>query len=274
MRRVNSLQMKMHFEFIGLPGAGKSTLRNMLVDALKQRGINALTYEEAVSCSVRRDLLSTSSSSMKASMKFLLYNLSVRRLGTVFEYATCQVSAYNEFVFENSRLMALAAEAVNSRSVTEAERRMLMRMLWREFSAYQLSTRWLEDDEFLILDEGFCHRAITLFGRGDEARVEKNGIDEYLSLVPLPHWLFVVTSQVEVCEARLRKRGYPPILSNLTDGERLEKQNLINGIVEHIALTLSGRNIRIVRLDNSTDDVARMPEDVVEEVIAAVKAIH
>ncbi len=127
----------MHFEFIGLPGSGKTTLYKEIMKKINTRGIKK-----------------------KKNLKH-------------YEPELCY------FLAENTALTQLFIQKVIARQFPNDEKEFLIRNFFKLFACYHVLKNSVQRKEVFLFDEGFCHKAISLFGFG-EGGLDEEGNYAYL----------------------------------------------------------------------------------------------
>ncbi|MDD3818400.1 MAG: hypothetical protein PHG41_00955 [Actinomycetota bacterium] len=256
--------MASHIEFIGVPGSGKTTMYHKLVVLLNKEGIKARTFNKALFLCCIRSILSRKS--FKDFLKVLLYFIGNIFFRSVSKFSNVQIDAYNEFLLANSTLIDFIAKVVNNKKIDLKEKLLIMKWFFNEFSGYQLISRYLRKDEILVFDEGFCHRAIAIWGRNESSKIEKDELDIYLNLIPLPDVILIINSEVEECERRLSERKYPPILKDLNYEERIGKLRFIEKLVPYITYIIEKKGTKLLYINNCKKSKPSFPTDAINAV--------
>ncbi len=117
--------------------------------------------------------------------------------------ASMPLSAFSALIPVMEAILAAQRE----RSDRDRGQDLVLGWLLNLMALYQIATD-AEQFESLIIDEGFCQRAVALFGYGfgpaDEA-----GLGVYLAAMPPPAFIIVVETPLSACEERLEERGGP-----------------------------------------------------------------
>lgn len=234
--------MVKRIEFCGLPGSGKSTLQAVFIVELRRLSNRTIFDRDAMMdcCLRRRD-----DGLIKNIMKLLPGIVWKRFLG--WEYALPEL---HQFVSANPSLMAQIFYALARPDVSEQWRQCVLRAVFLTIIEYCLASSWLKD-EVLVADEGFIHRAFTVFGNL-RSEVHESDLRTYADIIPAPDFLLHIDALPEICDQRLALRPvYPSLLYDLAPegrvmqlrhgGERLRRA------VDHV----EKRGIPVFRVDNS-----------------------
>ena len=136
----------------------------------------------------------------------------------------------------------------------------IVELLW----SYQLaSSSDANARAHLVLDEGFCNRALTLFGY-QFSENDLDGLRAYIDSIPAPDLVIVVGCDDEQAASRTTKRARFGYLSN---GEAIQ---YTHDVARCVAATTNllverGIDVRTVRNDGTLADAAREMRTIVRE---------
>ncbi len=188
----------MVIEFIGTPGAGKTTLVPIALDFLRRQGIGAHTYIEAARPFAQRTMLG----------KFIAHVAPRALQGPLLWQVFYGLSVFDRGVFllRHPRLMHQVVSTQLRRPIPWEARRHALRWFIHLTGYYQLLQGLAQPDEALILDEGFVHRVVQMNASPNE-EPDAGRIAAYLHLVPRPDLVIAVHAPWEVCLNRIYRRG-------------------------------------------------------------------
>ena len=167
----------MIIEFIGAPGAGKTTLMPTVMDFFQEQGLKAYTVVDAARPFAQRTLLGKGIALAPATLRRPL-------LWQVFY----RLSAWRRWHFrrEHGRLMDHVLNSqVGRPAEADVEKRKVLYWFDHLTGYYEFLRAYARPDEVLVLDEGFVHRVVQLFSSSVEAPNQAQ-IVAYLDLVPRP----------------------------------------------------------------------------------------
>jgi thymidylate kinase len=188
-------------EFIGTPGAGKTTLSNELIRLLREEGIDASTIigaarDHAVRTVPGRAVSWLAPPSLRAPLLWqVFYVLSVIHvLG---------------FVRKHYELCRHVLRTQLDRPVPVATKRHALFWFFQLVGRYDFLRATAGDREAIVLDDGFLHRSVQLHASHSE-EPDPRMVSDYVNLLPAPDLVVFVVAGREVCEQRIRRRGVWP----------------------------------------------------------------
>jgi len=182
-----------HIEFLGPPGAGKSTIFTRLI-------ASDTFYGGTKDDAVRRVFFK------KAGPKYRLpYRITPSPIRDFLEDAFMQYrfghSALEDFIRNHPDFVELLSVAMNSVS-HEPEK--VFSYCKSSAERYQLGVSTVSETETLCLDESFAQRALAILWRQPD---ELFSLDEYFDTVPISDLVVYVDAPVDLCIERQQKRG-------------------------------------------------------------------
>lgn len=261
-----------HVEFLGLPDSGKTTCFNEIKSILKQRGAAAKAIDEELAGLVMKDMrelsgLGSTFVKRHANLLRIASPLAARstHLQRAYYYSEIAIGAYSEFVLENMELSGLVTEAVHGGLKDNREQIMVMRMFFSLFSRYQVCARSMKPGELLVMDEGFCQRALSLWGRIDSGEDEPP-MKKYLDLIPLPRVLLVIRLEPGECERRYAGRKYRGLLKDLDLDDRIARLERIEALMDRLVPVLEKKGVQVFNLENSGAREVSVPSVVIDSL--------
>jgi thymidylate kinase len=238
--------MKMHIEFYGLPGSGKTTLCEVFVAACRRLALNALDRQAAV----RRCLRRRNDGLFKNALKRLPPFVWERFMGSDFALPELQA-----FAGANVGLVAHVCRALSARDMPTRNRQVILGAFFKNFAESELAMRHLGPEETFVMDEGNTHRAITLYGYVPDA-TPASEIQAYADLIPRPDVVFWMDADPGACEDRMATRGKKPYtrpfeLDALAPSERMRRLEQCRHCAAVMAERLTDRGVDVIRLDTN-----------------------
>lgn len=236
-----------HVEFIGLPGSGKSVLAQRLIRMLRGQNLRALDFDAALVLGLAR--AARQAGGWKSRGKALLLRTAFRFLGRGALWTREQVLAGCTFGTDHPALLASLARVLAASGNNRAERDRILQYLFREFAGFQLFAAHRQAREILVWEEGFCHRAASLWGRWPGADLADE-IAAYAIALPAPARVFHVTADPFRCIERMRQRGFAPFVNHPDPAEIVRKMERLQAVAERMEAVLARRGVPVIRIPN------------------------
>jgi hypothetical protein len=185
-------------EFVGTPGAGKTTLATALLALLEERKVAAANVVGAARGHVRRTrpgaLLARAAPSP---VRDLILWQAFYVLGVVHAVG---------FAFEHPALVGHAVRSQLRRGLPLRTRIHVLYWFVHLCGRYRFLRTTSSEREVLVLDDGFMQRAVHLFASSFD-QPDATRIRAYVDLLPSPDLLVVTMAEWRECERRVRDRG-------------------------------------------------------------------
>jgi len=185
-------------EFIGTPGAGKTTFMPVVRDHFRELHFQAYSVVEAARPFAERTVPG------KLVRLLPLGRLQRLLLWKVF-YAYCY--AYRPiFAKQYPGLVQTVLGFQKWRPISGPDRKHVLHWFLHLTGSYGFLKSQAKTGDMLIIDEGFVHRVVQLFASENEVP-DLRDITEYLSLIPKPDLVIFPKASREICEKRVIERG-------------------------------------------------------------------
>ena len=237
--------VKRYIEFLGLPGSGKTTLARELCGYLNSNNHKAFQAEEALYVALRRR---SHYYNVRYPIKYCSYERGKRWLHEVYRQPRFSYDPLNRFLNTHENMTAIFC-SILQRPENIQDCALLIKWLVRLCGGYQLTQENLKHDEVLVVDEGFCNRAISLFGYGSGA-VDYGNLQAYVTHLPAPDLVMCVEASPATREKRLSARGYPARFKSASAQRRKELYCNFDACVSMVVAGLESRGISVLHIDN------------------------
>jgi hypothetical protein len=158
-----------------------------------------------------------------------------------------------EFVTGHVGFVDTVIRALGTRGMSGQECDYILRAFFKNCAEYTLLAGHLRPEEKVVVEEGFCQRAFTLFGYLDED-LPVDEIEAFADRMPGPQRVLWVDADPAVCEERLLPRMRDGLSRRLAALDRAGRISLLKHGRECLrALTarLQSLGIEVMRLDNN-----------------------
>ena len=233
-------------EFLGSPGAGKTTLVPAVTEELREQRWEPWTVIDAARPFAARSLPG------RASARFVPASLRDAWLWRVF--AVLSALHGIAFFLRNPNLARQAFWRQRFRpAAADVRRRRVGGWFFRMAGRYAFLSAHALPGEVLILDEGFAHRVVQLFASTVELP-SRRVLADYVSRIPRPEVVVHVRTPAVVCEERIHARGVWDRLQNTAELEAFVRN--AHETVEMTASQIKHEGWAVIEVDNGGPDAA------------------
>jgi len=243
-----------HIEFIGISGSGKTIFSDKLESHLIKKYDNYFLSKRNA-----RYILNKSTKSLLLRTFFnIIPNIVIEKIlfytfknlkhipNIIIEKPLCYIlncsrqklKGFLKFITNDKKLTYFLLRSNEYRMMDRSSKILVLRRFFNTMAKYQ-TIKDYPDTEIMIFDELFYQRVINIFVIINKLKINinKENVYEYLYLVPKPHLVIVIKSNIEICKNRMYKRGMMPLRIKNKDDDTinifLEKCNMcINIIIE------------------------------------------
>lgn len=228
-------------EFIGIPGAGKTTLMPTVLAHLSAAGLSPLDLNAAVIAAARRSLRDGALGPM---LRFAPDRVARHLIARSHE----RFLSLSDALASQPALGIAVIESVQNRSVSAPDADQALRWLLDTLWKRELCRRG-NGEGWLVIDEGFSHRSITLFGYryGDDER-DFAALQRYMEAIPLPSLVVKVNAEPLLC---FERAGVPPRFRSLDEEEQRRYLDAAANCAEDAVKLLAGRGVALTEIDNN-----------------------
>lgn len=227
-----------HIEFLGPPGAGKSTIFSELI-------ASDTFYGGTEDDAVRRVFLE------KAGPKYRFpYRVTPSVIREFFEDAFMEYrfghSALEDFIRDHPDFMGALSVAMDSVSY-EPEK--VFSFCRRSAERYQLGISTVSERETLCLDESFAQRAFAILWREPD---ESFSLKKYFDSVPTPELVIHVDAPAHLCLERQKQRGRATVAKDWEKDELKTVQTKARRLCSNVRDHLDDGKIDVVTVENTS----------------------
>lgn len=236
-----------YIDFMGSPGAGKSTLHQELVQNKNIYGYRHQRVQRYV-----KEKLPIFAANIYANLPSTVRN----RLNNIIRQRPREFS-FQDFLIENPDFIHLASEVEGSCNKSGSR----FRFLRKGFTNLKFTQSMAREKEIMCVDEAFSQVLLSSYAN---SKNPETFLDSYFDTLPNPFLVIHVDTNKETCINRIRKRSRK---SNTCSKENLRKQvkkyreNCIN-----IKKEIRERGIKVITINNND-----ALEDVTEQLTQKVK---
>lgn len=234
----------MVIELAGAPGAGKTTVLPLVVDAVRKRGLDVLDPQRAGRA------LAARTRPWEAFGRWVADRHRDRALW--FIYVMYSTAFGVGLMLSRPGLARLLARQSRRPPEAMVSERHVVRWFIRHAGTERMFRRFGKMGEVLIVDEGYVHRVVQLFTSAVE-QADTNAVRGYLLEVPTPELLVFVDAPADIAFSRIQARGVWMRMSELDDEDVATFVRNASEAVSHAAACVRNEGWRVVAVANDAD---------------------
>jgi len=238
-------------EFIGIPGSGKSTLCNMVLAELRKNDEVDLfnnVYKESISKHIKGQDIG-----LIRYIRFIYIN-------KLFRGNYSSASLYGEIVtkymLDNSSVYKSLLDSIVN-TIEPERRQYILKYLLMDIYKWKIIRDNTNNDNLVLMDEGFVHRALNIFMHND-TNFELD-LKLFLSTIDYPKVVVNVKCDIKEAINRMgkRKQGIPVGFKFYSETELIKELSLMEVASDKIMLMLKKEGIRVIQVENSNLEIAK-----------------
>lgn len=192
-------------EFIGIPGSGKSFIRNKLLFSLKNLDKDMyMSMEEAmlVVSKVKMDKV------YRMALKCLPDSISIRLLSSLMGRTLMQFESQNKFLAKNGRSLESFLSSKEFDDLSIEDRENVIGGYVMTGSAYEcLLNGPLPDNAVVFFEEGLIQKSLMFVSHVTSDYADAGSVNKYLNNIPPADLLIYVETDLETCYERMTARS-------------------------------------------------------------------
>lgn len=234
-------------EFIGTPGAGKTTFMPVVSEHFKNQHFQPYTVVEAARPFAARTVPGKLVGMLPFGklQRFLLWQI----------FYALSYSYRSKFAKQNQTLMQTVLDFQHQRPINKTDKDHVLRWFLHQTGSYEFLKSYAQAGEMLLFDEGFVHRVVQLFASENESP-DLDRVANYLDLIPKPDLIIFPNASSEVCEKRVIKRG---LWKRFQAKGREETSKYIKNaykIVKYAVKYIKLQGWTVIEVDNNRENLA------------------
>jgi len=239
-----------HIEFVGAPGAGKSSVKKGMIRRLRQNGQVCLTAEDALLSSLKT---SRDDTVTRYLLRVLPSSVGRRLLDSLFVRSKYGFIAQNHFLSDASGSLEAVFASALFQEMSPRGRELALSRFLRTAATYQAIREQIKKAIPVAFDEGFFQRGTSLFLSPSPARsaIVEGSVFPYFDALPSPDLLVVVEADLGRCFQRLESRGLPGRLKDAKGSSIAQFLKDCLEYVGHILKWAEKRKGHVLRIDNN-----------------------
>lgn len=194
-------------EFIGLPGSGKSFIRDRLVHCLKKYNKDKYITSEEAMLSVSRTRMDRI---YRLMLKCLPDAMAIKLSNNLMGRSLMQFQSQNRFLAKNGKSFETFLSSVEFDDLSIEDRENVIGSFILTGSTCEcLMSGPLSEDTVVFFEEGLVQKSFMFISSSTVSNADKNNVLKYLNHIPLPDLVVYVQSDIATCHERMmaRKQG-------------------------------------------------------------------
>lgn len=240
----------LHIELIGLPGAGKSTLKAGMIRKFKKKGKICLGVREAFFSSFSKSADDLVSQQLLKMFPSWMVGILLKRsfIGSRYRFL-----AQNRFISQRSESIEAILSSDSFHEMPQEGRVLALSRFLGTAIEYQVIKEQIGEDVPIVFDEGFFQRGTSLFiiPALEKYVASEESVFRYFDSVPTPNLLVLVETDLTKCAERMQTRGLPNRLAHLNPSLILPFILTCQQYFHHIIEWAQRRNKRVIRIVNN-----------------------
>lgn len=217
-------------EFIGLPGAGKSAIRNQLLERLTQQDKSRyLTLEDAYLIIAKQNIDRV----FRPLLNVLPHRMALAFSNKLMNRSLMHYEAQNRFLAKYAKAFETFISSKSFDLMSLKERNLVLSAFIGTGALYECIAEGFSDETFIFFEEGFVQKSLMFIPVQGKILPDSDPLSLYLQRVPLPEIIIFVQVEPKTCLKRMTQRpeGLTHRLENVDDRTIL---SFLNSIDEHL----------------------------------------
>ena len=244
----------MHIEFIGLPGAGKTTLREKILSSLQQDGeVRCISSEEA--------FLEVSKNNIdrifRYPLKYMPHFAALKLTKKLDGRSVMQREAQNQFIANHGAALGAFLNSEACLYMSNLDKQRVIGSFLSMGALWKCTNITAMKEKVIIFEEGLVQKSFMFVDHSRNNTNDKDKIVEYLQNIPQAELVIYVSASTQTALSRMHARP-----NGLTDRLKHADEETIDYFLKasqaHLDIVIEwlaeNRKGRIVTL-NSEDDI-------------------
>jgi len=235
-------------EFIGTPGAGKTTFMPVVSEYFRSRSSHPYSVIEAARPFAARTTIGKQVQLIPVEKlrRFLLWQI----FYSYSYYYRPRFAARNQTLMQQ-----IVLEYQAQRPITKKDKKHVLHWFLHLTGSFEFLKTYIQTGDVLMFDEGFVHRVVQLFASEIESP-DLDSVKRYLDMIPCPDLIIYPKVSSNVCEKRVFKRGVWNRFQTKGREETIKFIQNAHKIVTYAVEYIKIKDWKVIEVDNNGENLA------------------
>lgn len=242
-------------EITGPPGSGKSTIAGAVREYLENHAINTCTASDLILQSGRYPFDQALWRGLITQLPGPLYRKCLRGMNN---YLHLKNEFRLKFFLDHLPMFEELQTILTSIGSGDFDTQWAVRLLLKSGGLFQMATDAPDEDAVFLLDEGFTHRAVSLFvPRLGNSIEDSTIIENFVKIVPRCQAVICVNADLATSARRLKGRGLTRRLRGASEGEVNSYISRAGDVIDLAKTTLKQMGVPVFDIQNVDEPFAK-----------------
>lgn len=255
-------------EFFGMPGSGKTFVRNELIRSLKKiNDEKFLTIDEALHIISKKkmDIL------FRLIINFIPNKYGIEVSKKLINRSLMYFNAQNSFISHYRKSLCTFLLSPQFEELSPLDRIDNIATFIQAGSMFECINNGFENETVILFDEGFLQKSLMFVSLSTNMDDYKKSVHNYFSNIPMPDILICIKADLDTCKERMLKRpkGYTKRLDRLANErdiiKSLEKYKIhVENTIDYLR---ANKGVDIIEVSNDqNDNIDRVLTDIMKRL--------
>jgi len=193
----------LHIEFIGLPGAGKTTLRKRLLSSLQQDGDSRCISSEDAFLETSKDSIDWI---LRYPLRYLPHSIALSFSRKLTNRSRMQFEAQNQFIAGHGAALNAFLASVTCLRMSNLDRQRVIGSFLSMGALWQCTSTASTKNKVVFFEEGLVQKSFMFVDHSQRETNDKDKILRYLENIPHADLVIHVSASIQTSWSRMLSR--------------------------------------------------------------------